>query len=60
MKVNWTLFITDTVAALIDIQPPPDKHNANTIVSNIIIHAMKHCETSNHHSIHVHCLYKFD
>ena len=41
-KANWTQFTTDTEAAFSDIQPPPDIHTANTIFTNIILHADKH------------------
>ena len=40
-KTNWTQFTTDTEAAFSDIQPPPDIHTANTIFTNIILHADK-------------------
>ena len=41
-KANWTQFTTDTEAAFSDIQPPPDIHTANTIFTNILLHADKH------------------
>ena len=41
-KANWTQFTTDTDAAFLDIQPSPDIHTANTIFTNIILHAGKH------------------
>ena len=41
-KANWTQFTTDTEAAFSGIQPPPDIHTANTIFTNIILHADKH------------------
>ena len=41
-KANWTQFTTDTEAAFSDIQPPPDIHTANTIFTNVILHADKH------------------
>ena len=41
-KENWTQFTTDTEAAFSCIQPPPDIHTANTIFTNIILHADKH------------------
>ena len=41
-KANWTQFTTDIEAAFSDIQPPPDIHTANTIFTNIILHADKH------------------
>ena len=41
-KANWTPFTTDTEAPFSDIQPPPDIHTANTIITNNILHADKH------------------
>ena len=41
MKANWTQFTTDTEAAFSDILPLPDIHTANTIFTNIILHADK-------------------
>ena len=41
-KANWTQFTTGTEANFSDIQPPPDIHIANTIFTNIILHADKH------------------
>ena len=62
MKANWTQFTTDTEVAFSDILPPPDIHTANTIFTNIILHAEKHnipkgkihttCKLLSQHIIH--------
>ena len=50
-KENWTQFTTDTEAA--DIQPPPDIHIANTIFTNIILHAEKHNITKRQDTLNI-------
>ena len=40
-KANWTQFNTDTEADFPGIHPPSDIYTANTIFTNIILHADK-------------------